>query len=167
MCVAWNPVTSNGSSIRYTAIVTSSIPDGIRLSMSRMQRKAASATVMCRFKLKLHLFDLLRICYTTCCTTNPQQIHNRSNKWSLSFMQSLTFYMMMWMITCNCCSAKNCVNDDLHAFLWKHRIFSGTCPAETPPPTNQYEILHDRLFRQDYPICQKWLESVGWGRLHR
>ena len=28
--------------------------------------------------LKLHLFDLLWICCTTCCTTNPQQIHNKS-----------------------------------------------------------------------------------------
>ena len=32
----------------------------------------------CLLMLKLHLFDLLWICCTTCCTTNPQQIHNKS-----------------------------------------------------------------------------------------
>ena len=32
---------------------------------------------------KLHLFDLLWICCTTSFTTNPRQIHNKSNKWSL------------------------------------------------------------------------------------
>jgi hypothetical protein len=31
-----------------------------------------------RYKLKLHLFDLLWICCTTSCTANPQQIHNIS-----------------------------------------------------------------------------------------
>jgi hypothetical protein len=29
-------------------------------------------------KSKLHLFDLLWICCTTSCTTNPQQIHSKS-----------------------------------------------------------------------------------------
>jgi hypothetical protein len=26
--------------------------------------------------------------HTTCCTTNPQQIHNKSNKWSLALMKT-------------------------------------------------------------------------------
>ena len=29
---------------------------------------------VCAVMLKLHLFDLLWICCTTCCTTNPQQV---------------------------------------------------------------------------------------------
>jgi len=33
-------------------------------------------------KSKLHIYDLLWIC----CTTDPQQIHNKSYKWSLGFI---------------------------------------------------------------------------------
>ena len=36
---------------------------------------------------KLHLFDLLWICCTTSFTTNPRQIHNKSNKWSLGIIE--------------------------------------------------------------------------------
>ena len=42
-----------------------------------------------QLKVKLHLFDLLWICCTTSCTTSPQQVHNKSNKWSLTFKTPL------------------------------------------------------------------------------
>jgi hypothetical protein len=31
------------------------------------------------------------------------------------------------------------------------------------PSANQYGVLHDRLRRRVYAMCQKWLQSVGWG----
>ena len=40
--------------------------------------------VKTKLKVKLHLFDLLWICCTTSCTTNPQQIHNKSGVYNKS-----------------------------------------------------------------------------------
>ena len=66
-------------------------------------------------------------------------------------------------ITCKRVSAKHSVKDD-HAFLWKHAIF-GYLPSRNPS-TDQDENLHDWLRRRAYLMCQKWFESVGWGRPH-
>ena len=48
----------------------------------------SSAAATRSIKVKLHLFDLLWICCTTSCTTSPQQIHSKSNKWSLTITNS-------------------------------------------------------------------------------
>ena len=47
----------------------------------------------------------------------------------------------------------------------EHTIFG--YPTNRNPSTDQNEILRNRLRRQGRAMCQKWFESVGWGRPHR
>ena len=59
----WLPLHSNGLRSYLAVAIT------VWLQQSQLVQ-------CCVFLLKLHLFDLLWICCTTCCTTNPQQIES-------------------------------------------------------------------------------------------
>jgi hypothetical protein len=68
-------------------------------------------------------------------------------------------------ITCKRGCAKKCVKYN-HAFLYENMRFQAPAHRRNPS-TDQFEMFHDWLRQRSYRICQKWLESVDWGRPHK
>jgi len=104
---------------RLLLLPTKLLPATQPRSHERHRRCARSAQPG-PFSLGLHYFDLLRICSTTSCTTNPQrlesqrQVHNRSPQQVVRQAASLT---TSWT-TCRTASPQQ-VHSKLHATISK------------------------------------------------